>query len=169
MFCHHGGSTLNMFLINKFYFLLTVLYKLRIPPPLLSPGSWWSAITDVWQMFESWMDHFARDASSDERMFRSCQTLPMIRALRLHQWTLLGKGAAHLCGQVRPGSSCWCRRAREAGLQRGRPVTGWTAPLIDRSQNKCPPGWAASEAGPLCREGAGSQCGLKENKRTATR
>lgn len=73
--------------------------------------------------------------------------------------------AAHLCAQVRPDSSrCWCRNMRVVGVLKARPATGWTALLIDRSQSKSPPGWAALGRGPLCQGEVGSPWDLKKEK-----
>lgn len=120
-------------------------------------------ITVTWQLIGQLSSLVSDEALGRVTDFNSWTDQAMKDQLG-HHWTLLDEqeAAAHLCAQVRPGSSSWwCGRAMEAGLPRGRPVTGWTAPLIDRSLNISPPGWAASEAGPLCREGAGSRWGLK--------
>ena len=66
------------------------------------------------------------------------------------------------CAQVTPDSSRhWWRKQRWAGPLTVHPMTGWTAPLIDRSQSKSPPGGAASGAETLCQDRMGSLSGLR--------
>ena len=66
------------------------------------------------------------------------------------------------CAQVTPDSSRhWWRRQLWAGPLTVHPMTGWTAPLIDRSQSRSPPGWAASGEETLCQDRMGSLSGLR--------